>query len=100
MYAAGVPVGLLVDGKGPRPGVLLGSVTMGAGYLGVHQGMGLRTMRRFLAHGPISLRTGGWLHQRSLAMFLDIHCRCPRFFYFHHYALRNIESCLVNHLTK
>ncbi|KAL9131609.1 MAG: hypothetical protein Q9217_000497 [Psora testacea] len=32
MYTAGIPVGLLVDNKGPRPGVLLGSVLLGVGY--------------------------------------------------------------------
>lgn len=101
MYAAGIPVGLLVDAKGPRPGVLLGSITMGAGYLGVHQGMALQTRERLLAHDPISLRTGGWLRQCSLAMFLYIHCRCPPFFCCHYFALpQNFESCLGNHIDQ
>ncbi|KAF2456923.1 major facilitator superfamily domain-containing protein [Lineolata rhizophorae] len=32
MYASGIPVGLLVDSKGPTPSVLLGSIALGAGY--------------------------------------------------------------------
>ncbi|KAI9886668.1 MAG: hypothetical protein M1823_001511 [Watsoniomyces obsoletus] len=32
MYGAGIPVGILVDAKGPRPAVLLGAVTLGLGY--------------------------------------------------------------------
>ncbi|MCJ1256468.1 hypothetical protein MMC24_004289 [Lignoscripta atroalba] len=37
MYASGIPVGLLVDAKGPRPGVLLGSVGLGTGYFAMHR---------------------------------------------------------------
>lgn len=32
MYAAGIPLGYLVDTKGPRPAALLGAVLLGAGY--------------------------------------------------------------------
>lgn len=32
MYASGIPVGLLVDNKGPRPSVLLGGICLGLGY--------------------------------------------------------------------
>ena len=38
MYACGIPVGLLVDAKGPRPGVLLGSALLGTGYFGLYRG--------------------------------------------------------------
>lgn len=38
MYAAGIPVGLLVDAKGPRPGVMLGGLLLGMGYLILHRG--------------------------------------------------------------
>ena len=38
MYIAGIPVGLLVDNKGPRPGVLLGSVLLGVGYFFQYKG--------------------------------------------------------------
>ncbi|KAL8784055.1 MAG: hypothetical protein Q9195_009205 [Heterodermia aff. obscurata] len=37
MYAAGVPIGLLVDAKGPRPGVLFGGLAMGGGYLALQR---------------------------------------------------------------
>ncbi|KAJ2898862.1 hypothetical protein MKZ38_003621 [Zalerion maritima] len=37
MYSCGIPVGWLIDGKGPRPGVLLGSVLLGLGYFPLHQ---------------------------------------------------------------
>ncbi|QDS70604.1 hypothetical protein FKW77_000345 [Venturia effusa] len=32
MYASGIPLGYVVDSKGPHPGVLLGSIALGAGY--------------------------------------------------------------------
>jgi hypothetical protein len=32
MYASGIPLGYLVDHKGPKPGVLLGSFALGAGF--------------------------------------------------------------------
>lgn len=32
MYASGIPLGYLVDNKGPHPGVLVGSIALGAGY--------------------------------------------------------------------
>lgn len=38
MYAAGIPVGLLVDSRGPRPLVLLGGLGLGIGYLLLHRG--------------------------------------------------------------
>ncbi|KAG4026202.1 hypothetical protein MFRU_043g00080 [Monilinia fructicola] len=37
MYAAGIPVGLLVDGKGPRPAVILGMLLLAAGYFPLYQ---------------------------------------------------------------
>ncbi|KAH8194839.1 hypothetical protein TruAng_010992 [Truncatella angustata] len=36
MYSMGVPVGMLVDGKGPRPAVMLGSLLLGIGYWPLH----------------------------------------------------------------
>jgi MFS family permease len=32
MYASGIPLGYMVDKRGPHPGVLLGSLALGAGY--------------------------------------------------------------------
>lgn len=32
MYACGLPIGIFVDKKGPRPAVLLGSIMLGIGY--------------------------------------------------------------------
>ena len=39
MYTAGVPIGLLVDAKGPRPGALFGSASLAAGYFSIYKGM-------------------------------------------------------------
>ena len=39
MYTAGVPIGMLVDSKGPRPGALLGAVLLGVGYFSLYRGM-------------------------------------------------------------
>lgn len=36
MYSMGVPVGMLVDNKGPRPAVIIGSVLLGIGYWPLH----------------------------------------------------------------
>ena len=37
MYGAGIPVGLLVDSKGPKPSVFIGSVLVGTGYFGIYK---------------------------------------------------------------
>ncbi|KAI9880115.1 MAG: hypothetical protein M1830_005360 [Pleopsidium flavum] len=37
MYASGIPVGLMVDSKGPRPGVLIGALALGSGYYLIHK---------------------------------------------------------------
>lgn len=37
MYASGIPVGLLVDAKGPRPGVLIGALSLGTGYFLIYK---------------------------------------------------------------
>lgn len=37
MYLMGIPVGILVDRKGPRPAVVLGGLLLGAGYFPLHQ---------------------------------------------------------------
>lgn len=46
MYTAGIPIGLLVDSRGPRPGALLGAVLLGVGYFSLYRGM-----HPHLAHG-------------------------------------------------
>lgn len=38
MYASGVPVGMLIDARGPRWGVALGTVLFGAGYYPIAKG--------------------------------------------------------------
>lgn len=38
MYASGIPVGMLVDAKGPRWGVALGIILFAAGYYPIAQG--------------------------------------------------------------
>ncbi|KAI0840836.1 MFS general substrate transporter [Hypoxylon sp. FL0890] len=37
MYSMGVPVGMFVDSKGPRPAVIVGSILLGLGYYPLHQ---------------------------------------------------------------
>lgn len=37
MYAVGLPVGIFVDKKGPRPAVLIGSIMLALGYFPLHQ---------------------------------------------------------------
>ena len=37
MYSLGVPIGMLIDSRGPRPAVLAGSVLLAAGYFPLHQ---------------------------------------------------------------
>ncbi len=39
MYASGIPLGLMVDSKGPRPGVLIGALALGSGYYLIHKGL-------------------------------------------------------------
>lgn len=38
MYASGIPVGLLVDAKGPHPGAWIATVALGLGYFPIHRG--------------------------------------------------------------
>lgn len=38
MYGAGIPIGLLVDAKGPRPGAVFGSMSLGVGYFALYRG--------------------------------------------------------------
>jgi hypothetical protein len=37
MYSAGIPIGMLVDSKGPRIAVLLGALLLAAGYFPLHR---------------------------------------------------------------
>ena len=37
MYTAGIPIGMLVDSRGPRPGVVLGAVALGIGYYSIYR---------------------------------------------------------------
>lgn len=37
MYSMGIPVGMFVDGRGPRPAVIAGSLLLGLGYFPLHQ---------------------------------------------------------------
>lgn len=38
MYGMGIPVGMLVDHKGPRPAVLLGAIALALGYIPIYRG--------------------------------------------------------------
>jgi hypothetical protein len=44
MYASGIPLGHMVDTRGPRPGVLLGSIALGVGYYPIKIGEVLRRL--------------------------------------------------------
>lgn len=37
MYASGVPIGMLVDSRGPRPAAILGALALGLGYYPLHK---------------------------------------------------------------
>jgi hypothetical protein len=37
MYSLGIPVGMMVDSKGPRSVVIMGALFLGAGYFPLHQ---------------------------------------------------------------
>ncbi|OTB03312.1 hypothetical protein M426DRAFT_321881 [Hypoxylon sp. CI-4A] len=37
MYSMGVPVGMFVDSRGPRPAVIVGAILLGLGYFPLHQ---------------------------------------------------------------
>lgn len=39
MYATGVPAGLVIDNRGPRLAVLIGSILVGWGYFAIHRGL-------------------------------------------------------------
>lgn len=39
MYASGIPLGLLIDSRGPRIAVLIGAAAIGGGYYPIHIGM-------------------------------------------------------------
>lgn len=42
MYIGGIPVGMLVDHKGPRPGVFTGGGLLAIGYFSMYRGMSVR----------------------------------------------------------
>lgn len=37
MYSVGIPVGILVDSKGPRIAVIMGAILLALGYFPLHQ---------------------------------------------------------------
>lgn len=57
MYAAGIPVGLLVDSRGPRPGALLGAVSLGVGYFCIYKCTEFQKPQ-ILASNPLSSLRG------------------------------------------
>ena len=56
MYGSGIPVGILVDAKGPRSAVILGALALGIGYFPIHQGKIDSAIHESLLTRPISLR--------------------------------------------
>ena len=55
MYTAGIPIGFIVDAKGPRPGTIFGGLAMGGGYLALQQGMYTSSIVRTHADGVDSI---------------------------------------------
>lgn len=43
MYASGVPLGVMIDGRGPRLAIFLGALAVGVGYYPLHVGQYTRT---------------------------------------------------------
>ena len=43
MYASGIPMGIVVDKKGPRPAALLGAFALAVGYFPIRAGMIVRS---------------------------------------------------------
>lgn len=64
MYGAAIPIGLLVDTQGVKPGVFMGSVFLGVGYFFQYQG----TNDPGLPRPKSSLQSGSRLHPGALAM--------------------------------
>ena len=50
MYASGIPIGLLVDAKGPRPGVYLGCAMLGIGYFALYSGSFFSSFNEYEAY--------------------------------------------------
>jgi len=41
MYASGIPLGYMIDTRGPRPGVFIGTFALGGGYYPIKKGQGI-----------------------------------------------------------
>ena len=72
MYIAGIPVGLLVDAKGPRPGVLLGGLLLGTGYLILYRGTDQKFGLLSKADIDDSIRNGPRIDRFALVMFSHV----------------------------
>ena len=44
MYMSGIPAGMLVDGKGPRLAIIIGSISLFCGYYPIYLGLSPRTV--------------------------------------------------------
>ena len=75
MYASGIPVGLLVDAKGPRLGVLGGSVALGVGYYPLYQGGSYQPVTDTLLNNT-SVQWRSWFDGYGLAVFVLLLDRC------------------------
>ena len=77
MYACGIPVGLIVDAKGPLPGLLLGAASLGIGYFPIYRGLSLpglfTTNERSLTDKFISVRGWAWINGRAPPPILLLH---------------------------
>lgn len=72
MYASGIPVGMLIDAKGPRWGVALGIVFFAAGYYPIAKGWSKTILKEYGSDTFDSLRCWPWglQHWFSVSLLL------------------------------
>ena len=75
MYASGIPVGMVVDNKGPRPGVFVGSILLGVGYFFQYRGS------CWECHGLISIKSMADASGQPLSLDPVLSaCHCSAYF--------------------
>ncbi len=92
MYTAGIPVGLLVDNRGPRPGALLGAVSIGVGYFSIYRGIKPPRAQARNSETFYSVRGRSWIDINTVVMSVCLldgrrWLRCFRGLYQDVYAL-------------
>lgn len=70
MYGTGIPVGVLIDSKGPRPGVLIGVLAIGSGYFLIYKGLCSTTLSSRSSDERSSLQQRSRFYGCSAHLFL------------------------------